>query len=338
MKFSTKTILLTFDYEVFLYRSGSPEKCMLEPTDKLLNLFKQNKIQSTFFVDVLYLWKLKQEGLNEIYNQIESQMRRMVAEGHRIELHLHPQWIEGDYQNGDWTFGALNYYRLQQLPKEKVPELFQIGLDILNGIAQKEDANYQVFSFRAGGLCIQPFAELKPIFEQYHLTVDSSVAPGFKRHNANLQYDFTKAPSKEFYHFDDEPAKEVKGGPFIQIPLSTFDRGISDKLFEKSNFATEGTTIYGDGQAVNMNDGGSNGLVHRLITKLKTHKQLYSFDLLNSPLMVKKLLEERPKLINVLSHPKLLSPYAFSEMERLFQASEDTQFLNIKSVADTINA
>lgn len=338
MTFSTKTILLTFDYEVFLYRSGSPEKCMLEPTDKLLDLFKQYKVQSTFFVDVLYLWKLKQEGLTEVYNQIENQMRRMVAEGHRIELHLHPQWIEGVYQNGDWTFGDLNYYRLQQLPKEKVPELFQIGLDILNGIAQKEDANYHVFTFRAGGLCIQPFAELKPIFDQYQLTVDSSIAPGFKRYNDNLQYDFTKAPTKGFYRFEDEPAKEVKDGQFIEIPLSTFDRGISDKLFEKSNFAGDGTAIFGDGQAVNMNDGGSNGLVHRLLTKLKTHKQLYSFDMLNSPLMVKKLLEEKPKLINVLSHPKLLSSYAFSEMERLFQSDEEIRYLNFRQVTDEIGA
>lgn len=336
MKFSSKTILLTFDYEVFLYRSGSPEKCMLEPTAQLLDVLRDNKAQATFFVDILYLWKLKQEGLDGVYNTIENQMRRMVAEGHRIELHLHPQWIEGAYQDNNWTFGALNYYRLQQLPEKKVPELFQIGLDMLNSIAQKEDADYKVFSFRAGGLCIQPFTDLKPIFERYRLTVDSSVAPGFKRHNDNLHYDFTKAPTKEFYRFDNKPAIEANDGKFIQIPLSTFDRGIGDKLFEKSNFVSEGTAVFGDGRAINMNDGGSNGLVYRLLTKFKTHKQLYSFDLLNSPLMVKKLLEEQPKLINVLSHPKLLSPYAFSEMERLFQSNQEIRFLNFRQVANEI--
>lgn len=331
-----KKILLTFDYEVFLYRSGSAEKCMLEPTDLLLELYKKHKVKATFFVDILYLWQLQQYGLTSTYQKIEDQMRRMVAEEHRVELHLHPQWLECEYKNEEWTFGSMQYYRLQELEKAKAEELFQIGLDIINGIAQKEDQNYQVFSFRAGGLCIQPFEPLKDIFQKFNLTVDSSVTPGLSKLTSNLYYDFTNAPNKGYYRFENDPAKEEKGGQFLQIPITTYDRTLPDKFFEKQNRTTENIKIYGDGQGISLREEGDDKFFNKLKAKVSAQTQIYSFDLISSPLTVKKLLNEKRNLITILSHPKLLNPNSLSEMKRLFESGGDIDFLNIGEAVDKV--
>lgn len=334
---SKKTILLTFDYEVFLYRSGSAEKCMLEPTDIILDLFKKHGVKGTFFVDILYLWQLQQHGLTETCQKIEDQMRRMVAEGHRTELHLHPQWLECEYKNEEWTYGAMQYYRLQQLEKAKAEKLFQIGLDIINGIAQKEDPNYQVFSFRAGGLCIQPFEPLKAIFQNFNLTVDSSVSPGLSKSTSNLQYDFTNSPNKGYYRFENDPAREEKGGQFLQIPITTFDRTLADKFFEKQNRMTENTKIFGDGQGISLKEEGDDKFLNKLKAKVAAQTQIYSYDLISSPLTTKKLLAEKKDLITVLSHPKLMNPNSLAEMERLFESGNDIAFLNIEEAVNNIH-
>ena len=54
--------LLTFDYEVFFGpRTGSVERCLLEPTDALVRLADRHGAPMTFFVDAGYLLALRRE-------------------------------------------------------------------------------------------------------------------------------------------------------------------------------------------------------------------------------------------------------------------------------------
>ena len=63
MKSNLRNILFTFDYELFLgANSGTVEKCLLEPTNLLINLFDKFSIKNAiFFVDTSYLIRLEQE-------------------------------------------------------------------------------------------------------------------------------------------------------------------------------------------------------------------------------------------------------------------------------------
>ena len=59
-----KTILLTFDYELFLgvrnTSSGAVEDCLIEPSNWILEVLSKHKItDAVFFVDTLHLVKLK---------------------------------------------------------------------------------------------------------------------------------------------------------------------------------------------------------------------------------------------------------------------------------------
>ena len=69
-----KKTILTFDYELSLGNdSGTIEKCMIEPTYKILEILKRNNSKALFFIDSTFLVVLKQdyyEGYLKVKNQI----------------------------------------------------------------------------------------------------------------------------------------------------------------------------------------------------------------------------------------------------------------------------
>ena len=52
--------LITLDYELYFNRSGTAQKCIIEPTDLLLGILDKHDIRATFFVDSGYVLKLKE--------------------------------------------------------------------------------------------------------------------------------------------------------------------------------------------------------------------------------------------------------------------------------------
>src|ERR1700739_3552615 len=99
-----KNILFTFDYELFLgKKSGSVNRCVLEPTQKLLAIFSEYKISGAiFFVDTTWLIRLKEVAFNNSaakkdFEKIVEQLRDVVSRGHYVFPHLHPHWINASY-------------------------------------------------------------------------------------------------------------------------------------------------------------------------------------------------------------------------------------------------
>lgn len=59
-----KLLLITFDYELFLgERSGSAQECLISPTDIIMESLKKFDLKAYFFVDTVYILKLKEEAL-----------------------------------------------------------------------------------------------------------------------------------------------------------------------------------------------------------------------------------------------------------------------------------
>ena len=89
-----KKVFLTFDYELFFGKdSGSLDNSLLKPTDLLLDSLKENQALATFYVDTMYIERLNSLGkLKDDYKKVKRQIQRMLRDGHRVELHLHPHW------------------------------------------------------------------------------------------------------------------------------------------------------------------------------------------------------------------------------------------------------
>ncbi len=215
-------IFLTYDYELFFGKSaGSVDKCIIEPTNELLKIAKEFNIKMTFFVDIGYLIKLKEFLPNNPQLQLDDskvrkQLTQIMEEGHDIQLHIHPHWEKSYYENGKWIFVTENAYKLADFDEEEIKRIvvsYKACLD--------EIAGYKTTAFRAGGWCIQPFHKLKTVFQEVGIKYDSSVFPGGSFSSTDYSFDFTNAPTKSHYSFNDDECQEVENGPFVEYPISS---------------------------------------------------------------------------------------------------------------------
>src|SRR5574344_1524726 len=151
-------------------------------------------LKVNFFIDVLMINYLKQnvdqESTNDV-RMIENQLRDIVRRGHRIELHLHPHWIDAKYNgDGTWDFSNFSHYSLASLNKKDILKMFEEGVCYLNSIGSEIENNYKVCAFRAGGWAVQPFVNLKYAFLKTGIKIDSSAASGMHNIHKDYQFDF----------------------------------------------------------------------------------------------------------------------------------------------------
>src|SRR5690606_34558441 len=108
-------IYISLDSELFFgSQSGSVEKCIIEPTETLLEIVNPYNIKFVCFVDAGYLcalerFKDKYPQLNDDYQKVSKQVRGLAREGHGIELHIHPHWEDTIYDGEKWIFDTSRY-------------------------------------------------------------------------------------------------------------------------------------------------------------------------------------------------------------------------------------
>ena len=89
-------VILTFDYELFFgTNTGSVQKCIIEPTDRLLAIARKLDIPLVFFVDIGFLIKLQEykqrfPELEADFESIRNQLSEITALNGEVQLHIHP--------------------------------------------------------------------------------------------------------------------------------------------------------------------------------------------------------------------------------------------------------
>lgn len=248
-----KKVILSYDYELFFGdRSGTVQKSLIEPTNQLLDAMDAAGLKGNFFVDWLmlkYLHLEKDKQAQNNYAAIVEQLHDIVRRGHRIELHIHPHWVDAKYNgDGTWNFDDFRHYSLSSFSPSEITQMFCDGVELLTSIALKVDPNYQIVAFRAGGWAIQPFEMLREGFSKNNLLVEASVAVGMYGKHCHSEYDFRKAPNKDFYRFDDDVCIEKKNGKYLEVPITCFERKFINKVFDKlTNLFTDYLHVVTDG-------------------------------------------------------------------------------------------
>ena len=311
----SKNILFTFDYELFLgARSGSVQKCMLEPTQELLSIFDRYSIQQAiFFVDSTYLCRLKEmaqihTAAKEDYNSIVKQVQEIIRKGHYVFPHLHPHWLDAIYSadKNSWQLTELRKYRFHALSEKERAEVMDSSIQILKEIILPVNPHYKLDGYRAGGWCIQPFGDFHPHFKKHEITTDFSVLKGMKNLSTAQYYDFESAPDKSVYKFEENPALENKEGSFTEVAISVLEiprfTQLMNKFWLKYLWKT-GQRSWGDG----------NGVVAaktEYSEAQKSNQEMVSLELINSiKLPLYKNYLKKNKLMHFISHPKMLSKH-----------------------------
>lgn len=202
-------LALTLDYELYGNGHGDVVKDIIKPTDRLLAICRQFNIKITIFFEIVEYWKLKETyeaGNNMGYldnpaDIMTAQIKKAYQEGHDIQLHIHPQWLDAEYSNGRW-YVSKKLWRLSELPEKRenhssygMVELFSKGKRTLEEIIQSLDLNYRCRILRAGGLNVFPSKKIVSAMRKTGLKADSSVfAGGFSKTDA-ATYDFREIPN-----------------------------------------------------------------------------------------------------------------------------------------------
>lgn len=224
-----RNIILSFDYELFLGRdSGTVQKSLIGPTEKVLSLLKRNRLSAIFFIDTMYLCRLQEmagiyPAARKDYALISDQLRRMVGEGHEVFIHLHPHWLDANYdpETNRWDLSDHRRYCFSSLTDAEKEAAFHDSCQVLHDILGSRHITLD--TYRAGGWCIQPFEEFHPYFREYGIRYECSVIPGKWYASDAHQYDFSKAPDRAIYAFDRDIMVENASGPFTALTISVID-------------------------------------------------------------------------------------------------------------------
>jgi len=306
-------IYITLDYEIYFGENhGTVEKCILFPTSELIRIAEKHNVRFCFFVDCGFVLKLdefrkKFPQLEKDYKAITDQIKYLSDTGHDIQLHIHPHW-EDSYYNGERWIIDVKRYKLVDFNETQIADIVYRYKKVLTDLTGK-----QIFAFRAGGWCLQPFIKLKKVFKQNNITLDSSVFRNGFYSSENYNYDFREAPDKDIYRFEDEPEKENANGFFTELPISAIR---NSPLFFWRLFLLGRKNPYlhkplGDGKA--MAAPGQRKKMLTQHTDCTVSIDGYNANLLQKAL--KKLQKKKFEQMVVIGHPKALSRYSIQKLE-----------------------
>jgi hypothetical protein len=215
-------IVLTLDYEVFFGRGGGDaRRCLVEPTEALLATVRPYGVPLVFFVDVLWLQKLREAayrhaGARADFEATMRQLDGLARNGHELQLHLHPHWLDARFDGQHWS-ADFRRYRLHDLDDADIRRVAAEGAASLRNFAPRCPVN----TFRAGGWCLQPFDRLREPLLNAGIRVDSTVFAGGIARSLDRGYDFRGAPEASRWRFDADPLQAVAGGAFVEVPIAS---------------------------------------------------------------------------------------------------------------------
>lgn len=329
-----KTLLFTFDYELYLGNdTGTVQNCLIKPTHRLIDIFKKYGISGTFFVDGAYIFKMHElktvyPRLAKDYECVISNLKYLADNGQEIQLHFHPQWLYSSYDGERWQLD-FEHYKLSDVEPSLLSVSFKKSRELIEEITGTE-----ISAYRAGGYCLSDYAELENLFLENHIKIDSSVVPGTKLLSGSVQYDYTLVPDKPFWTFSKDVTEEDSAGNFREIPVSQyrydkidFFTGKIIDFFDK----TEGYKPWGDGENIFSR-------THRSFwTKVKRKLKWYfanggnygicSIDY-DSSKYFKKYLGLQQDIVVLVSHPKCLSKRGLDVLDKFLAKNHSDVLFN----------
>ena len=199
-----KTLILTLDYELYGNGSGDVFKNIIEPTNHILSILRQYNIHISIFFEVVEYWKIKEEWdkgnkmgyENNPIEAINDQLRKAYVDGHDIQLHIHPQWVDAKYIDGKWHVN-LNEWRLGDYHREgeySLKNLLLKGKQTIEDIIRPIDPEYKCIALRAGGYNAQPSQDIVRAMNEVGLQYDTSIFPGGERNTALSKFNYKSIP------------------------------------------------------------------------------------------------------------------------------------------------
>ncbi len=223
--------IFTLDYEIHGNGEGSPKDLMIKPTDIILNLFEQYGARLTIMADVAEIIKFKEykedTGNDKFYyDEIVNQLRKAIAKGHDVQLHIHSSYFKSRYQNGMWSQNW-SEYSMADLPYERLNEIIGDCKLFLEDILLQTSPDYKCFVFRAANWSMRPSHNIVRALIENDIRYDTSVFKYGKRDEI-VKFDYSEAHSDLIPWLVDQSDIRLKDphGKLVEIPIYCENKSI----------------------------------------------------------------------------------------------------------------
>ena len=153
----------------------------------------------------------------------DEHVRTAFRQGHDIQLHLHPQWLNARYENGRWQMDG--DWSILKYDRDVAYAMVGDTRKYLEDLLQPVDATYRCLAFRAGALAAAPSDHLFESLVELGIELDVSVSGGVFVNNQTLQLDYRNCEESflPFYPvMKDARRVSTQHEPIVCVPLNHF--------------------------------------------------------------------------------------------------------------------
>ena len=200
------TIHLAFvdDWELSGNGAGDIRALQFQPMRKLVEIYDRYGVRGSFNAEVMQQLGFRQfqdayPELRTLADEWDTIVRETHQKGHDIQLHIHPQWSDAEYKNGQWKLTA-DWSILNYSPDDAY-QMMAAGKRYLEKLLQPVDPNYQVVSFRSGSWCIAPSPHMLGLLVKLGIVFDMSIVGGVYYDTKNIQLDYRNCEEEFLPYF-----------------------------------------------------------------------------------------------------------------------------------------
>ncbi len=362
---TTIHLALVDDWELSGNGSGDIRQLQFEPLRRLVAIYNRLGIHGSFNAEVMQQLTFRQHGdqhkeLKVLADEWDETVRETYRQGHDIQLHIHPQWQNAEYQDGRWKLTAdwsiLNYSR------EEARHMLQRGKEYLENLLKDVDPNYRCVSFRSGAWCIAPSPHMLELLVELGIVFDMSIVGGVKYDTRNIKLDYTEC-EEDFlpYYPVMTDARRVSdtAEPIICVPTNCFyasrrqvfqhhlDKAVGkirSKIAGPTTSSNNGRSVEAYGEEWAQIDSPVKRIYRKgIVPYLKGKHTISDLAQLDFPLMVEMLdsIRKRSRASGLSDVPVVLENHTkdlhnFSDLERFLEkaaASSDVKFITLTELA-----
>lgn len=224
------TIHLVFvdDWELSGNGAGDVRELQFRPMRELVSIYNKHGIRGSFNAEVMQQLAFRKletsyPELKMLADEWDEVVRETYGQGHDIQLHIHPQWTEAEYKNGEWHLTA-DWSILNYTPDEAYRMMFA-GKEYLEELLCPVDPAYRCVSFRSGSWCIAPSPHMLGLLVKLGIVFDMSIVGGVRYETKNINLDYSNC-DEDFlpYYPVMTDARRVSGKPepIVCIPTNHF--------------------------------------------------------------------------------------------------------------------
>lgn len=347
-------LILTFDYELPLGGiTKSYNHSLFDPTEQLFEVLERLKVPAVFFSDILSYVKFSEWGDTSYTLPYSSQMQKAINNGHDVQLHLHPHWLESNFSNGK-VIPSSKYKMGDFIGKNSnhtINDIVKLGINELTKIGRSVNPNYSCIAYRAGGYNFVPHAHetLEALYNS-GIRIDSSISRGyFFKSNVSV-VDYRNVPKLPHWYLSlngDFTKPGNKDTDILEIPIASKPKGMFEmptafklKKYEHRAVESRGSMIHSN-EKVAKPDKLRQLFSSRMLT---VDNHTYSPDYLMKILdyNVKKFASHDTIMLSLIGHPKSMDSYHYQLLDEFVTRTKDkygdiVEFTTFRKIYDELN-